>query len=77
MLVLSRKKHESIVIGEEIEIEVLKIEGNRIRLGIRAPAHVHIRRSELPLSQAFRHGQSADDAPEIEPVCDGVRSACA
>jgi carbon storage regulator CsrA len=47
MLVLSRKKDESIIIDGQIEIQVLKIKGNTIRLGIKAPSSVKILRGEL------------------------------
>ncbi len=67
MLVLSRKIQQRIVIGQGIEITVLAINGNRVRLGIDAPADVSILRGELerrvvdvPLA-----GQSAD-VPEAE-----------
>ena len=47
MLVLSRKKNESIVIDGNIRIEVLKVKGNTIRLGISAPQDVKVLRGEL------------------------------
>ena len=47
MLVLSRKKRESLLIGDNVRITVNKIEGNRVTLGIEAPDHVRILRSEL------------------------------
>ena len=47
MLVLSRKKNESVVIGPGITVKVLQIKGNTIRIGIDAPQDVSIRRSEL------------------------------
>ncbi len=47
MLLLSRKVGERIVIGENITIEVIKIKGNRITLGLNAPADVTILRGEL------------------------------
>jgi len=47
MLVLSRKKDESIVLDGQIEIQVLKIKGNTVRLGIKAPAHIKVLRGEL------------------------------
>lgn len=49
MLVLSRKVGERISIAGDIEIVVTAIRGNRITLGINAPAHVHVVRGELPL----------------------------
>ena len=47
MLVLSRKKSESIVIDGNTEIEVLQVKGNSIRLGIKAPRDVKVLRGEL------------------------------
>ncbi len=47
MLVLSRKKNQSIVIDNRVEVEVLQIKGNTIRLGIKAPQDVKILRGEL------------------------------
>ena len=54
MLVLSRKKNQTIVIDNRVEVEVLQIKGNTIRLGIKAPQDVKILRGELqpvPLSE--------------------------
>jgi carbon storage regulator CsrA len=47
MLVLSRKKDESIILDGQIEIQVLKVKGNTVRLGIKAPAQIKILRGEL------------------------------
>jgi carbon storage regulator len=47
MLVLSRKRSERIVIGSSIQITVLKVDGNHVRLGIEAPATLPIVRAEL------------------------------
>lgn len=47
MLVLSRKEGEKLVIGDNITLVVTKISGNRITLGIEAPADVKIVRGEL------------------------------
>jgi carbon storage regulator len=47
MLVLSRKIGEEIVIGEDIRVRVVAIQGNQIRLGFVAPRDVLIRREEL------------------------------
>jgi carbon storage regulator len=46
MLVLSRKKEESILIEDDIEIVVLGISGTRVRIGIKAPDDVRIIRGE-------------------------------
>jgi len=46
MLVVARKKDGKLTIDNEIEIQVLRINGNSVRLGIKAPAHIPIHRSE-------------------------------
>jgi len=47
MLVLSRKKGEKLLVGEEVEIIVLEIAGDRVKLGISAPKGLKILKSEL------------------------------
>jgi carbon storage regulator len=47
MLVLSRRLHETIVINNNIRVEVMEIHGRRVRLGIDAPGSVTIWRQEL------------------------------
>tara|TARA_B100000029_G_scaffold437730_2_gene453119 strand:+ start:1845 stop:2057 length:213 start_codon:yes stop_codon:yes gene_type:complete len=47
MLVLSRKRNESIVIDENIVITVVEVRGDKVRLGIEAPREVPIHRSEV------------------------------
>ena len=47
MLVLTRKLREVIQIGDDVEVTVLAIKGNRIKLGIEAPIHVGVQRKEL------------------------------
>ena len=47
MLVLSRQRDETIMIGDEVEITVVDIRGEKVRLGITAPAHVPVHRKEV------------------------------
>jgi carbon storage regulator len=50
MLVLTRKLKEAIQIGHDIEITVLAISGDQVKLGINAPKHVEIHRKEIYLA---------------------------
>jgi carbon storage regulator len=50
MLVLSRKLQETIKVGNDIEITVLAVEGEQVKLGISAPKNVEIHRKEVFLS---------------------------
>ncbi|CAM4279808.1 carbon storage regulator CsrA [Paenibacillus typhae] len=50
MLVLTRKKGESIIIQDNIEITILAVEGDSVKVGISAPRHVDIFRQEVYLS---------------------------
>ncbi len=47
MLVLTRKTHETIKIGEDIEVMVVAVAGEKVRLGIAAPRDVEVYRAEL------------------------------
>jgi|HigsolmetaAR204D_1030405.scaffolds.fasta_scaffold00046_10 carbon storage regulator len=50
MLVLSRKTNESIMIGDNIEIVVIGVEGDAVRIGIRAPKEIEVFRKEVYIS---------------------------
>ncbi len=47
MLVLSRQRDETIMIGDDIEITVVDIRGDKVRLGISAPTHIPVHRKEV------------------------------
>jgi len=47
MLVLSRQKDESIVIGDDVEVTIVDIRGNKVRLGITAPKNISVHRREV------------------------------
>lgn len=59
MLVLSRKLDESIVIDGNIEVTVLAVQGRRVKLGIRAPGEISIRRQEIPIHSRLPHSGQA------------------
>jgi carbon storage regulator len=47
MLVLSRQKDESIVIGDDVEITIVDVRGDKVRLGINAPKNIPVHRREV------------------------------
>lgn len=63
MLVLSRKKNESIVINDNITIVVVEIRGDKVRLGVEAPKEVPVHRREV--FDAIQRGETAtkDESP--------------
>jgi carbon storage regulator len=60
MLVLSRKKDESIVINNDITIVVVEIRGDKVRLGVEAPKEVPVHRREV--FEAIARGEPVDQA---------------
>jgi carbon storage regulator len=62
MLVLSRGKDESIIIGDDIEITITEIRGDKVRLGINAPRSVPVHRKEI--YEAIQREKAAKEAEE-------------
>ena len=67
MLVLSRKKNESIVINNDIRIVVVEIRGDKVRLGVEAPREVPVHRREVydAINRAAEGSTAGDDAPSV------------
>ena len=68
MLVLSRKKGESIMIGENIELSVIDIQGDQVRIGINAPREVNIFRKEVfeqIKDENLKAAQKPEGLPEL------------
>lgn len=62
MLALSRKKNEAIVINNNVEVTILEVKGDQVKVGITAPKEVPIYRKEvyLQIQEANREAVSAD-----------------
>ena len=62
MLVLTRKLGQSIVIGDEVEVVVLEVRGEQVRIGIKAPKNVSVHRKEI-----YDQIHDAEGLTESEP----------
>jgi carbon storage regulator len=73
MLVLTRKSNQSIMIGDEIEVSVLSIMGEKVRIGIQAPRTIPVFRKEvyLEIQQEKAAGGSRD---EVDEALEGLQS---
>lgn len=66
MLVLSRKKNESIVINNDITIVVVEIRGDKVRLGVEAPKEVPVHRREV--YDAIKRTEAMNNDPASQPA---------
>ena len=75
MLVLSRKINQSIMIGDDIRIVVVAVDRDQVKLGIEAPRHVSVHRSEIyeEIQRANRAAAEAA-APSAVPAAVPVRA---
>ena len=60
MLVLTRKSNQSIMIGDDIEVSVLSVVGEKVRIGIQAPADIPVFRTEIYLEIQRQQGEGKD-----------------
>ncbi|MFQ5590230.1 MAG: carbon storage regulator CsrA [Phycisphaerae bacterium] len=67
MLVLSRQRDETIMIGDDVEITVVDIRGDKVRLGITAPRHIQVHRKEVYDAIRRENEQAAKLKPRDVP----------
>ncbi|MGN7296513.1 carbon storage regulator CsrA [Fredinandcohnia onubensis] len=65
MLVLTRKINESIKIGDDIEITILSVSGEQIKIGIEAPKHIEIHRKEVYLDIQNENNQASQTSIDL------------
>lgn len=69
MLILTRRVGESLMIGDDINVTVLSIRGNQVRIGVNAPKNVSVHREEI--YERIRHeGDAPADAEDSEDGSD-------
>ena len=66
MLVLSRQRDESIMIGDEVEITIVDVRGDKVRLGITAPKSIPVHRREIYDAIQREKGEQSDVAQKPE-----------
>ncbi len=66
MLVLSRQRDESIMIGDDVEITIVDVRGDKVRLGINAPKCIPVHRREIYDAIQREKGEQADATPKSE-----------
>ena len=69
MLVLTRKRHEKIRIGDDVTITILRINANHVRVGIEAPPQVRVTRGELKRFEIDIVEPSNESTSAIDLVC--------
>ena len=74
MLVLTRKANQSIMIGDDIEISVLAIMGEKVRIGVDAPRAVPVFRQEVYEEiQQDRNAAGADEREDVDKALDRLK----
>jgi carbon storage regulator len=71
MLVLSRKESQRIRLGDSIVITIVKISGDKVRVGIDAPTSVLVLRDELE-ARTPAGGANSDDAARVDPSAEPI-----
>ena len=75
MLIVSRKKNESIVIQGNIEVTVFEIQGDKVRIGIEAPNDIKIMRKELLETENFnKEALQLPDKKELQKLKDILKN---
>ena len=75
MLVLTRKSNQSIMIGDEIEVSVLAIMGEKVRIGIEAPRSVPVFRKEVYLEIQQDSSTPDEDRKAVDEALDELKSS--
>ncbi|WP_078594287.1 carbon storage regulator CsrA [Evansella clarkii] len=65
MLVLTRKLNESIKIGDDVEVKIIGIEGDQVKLGISAPRNIDIHRKEIYLAIQEENNAAASSSLDV------------
>ncbi len=76
MLVLTRRKGESIILGDDVEVKILELHGSQVKIGVQAPQSLSVHRKEVYLAIQRENKAAAESAergekPEPESATEG------
>ena len=74
MLVLTRKSNQSIMIGDDIEVSVLAIMGEKVRIGIEAPRKVPVFRKEVYLEIQLERSEDSSEREQVTEALERLKS---
>ena len=68
MLILTRRVGETVVIGDDVNITVLGVKGNQVRLGVKAPKEISVHREEIYERICREHDQKAGGQMKVAEI---------
>ncbi|MBN2534148.1 MAG: carbon storage regulator CsrA [Spirochaetales bacterium] len=72
MLILTRKVNQTIMIGDKVEISIVDIKGDQVKIGIRAPKYVKVYRQEVYKAIQEENIEALQAKPDILPQLDNL-----
>lgn len=75
MLILTRRVGETVMIGDDVAVTVLRVKGNQVRIGVNAPKHVSVQREEIFERMKLETGDPGTASAGEEPVGLGLRTS--
>ena len=73
MLVLTRKENESIMIGDDIEVKLLDVKENQVKIGIIAPREIAVHRREVYDAIQKENDEAASGAESVDSISDLIQ----